>query len=563
MGSKSWYSLPSSAFACVVEDTDGYLYGWGDDIGDSTTIVRSSPTQITAYPQYSVFKAMAGPVVGVLRTNGTLWLLGAGAQGSLGNNTTAAVSSPVQAFGSYVDFWIPKAGSGNVFAMDASNVLWGWGPNTAGELGVTPLVNSSSPIIISTGISWTQFAGGSNFNLGLRSDGTLWSTGIGTNGVTGQNNVINRSSWTQVGTQSNWTQIAANANNSGGIKADNTLWMWGNGFGGVLGNNTVVSRSSPNQVAGTNWTKVGIGTQHVNALKADGTFWGWGNNTNGQLGRNNVVTTSSPVQTVKSDTSWLDFDTGGTFVMAQRVPPPTASPTPAPTPVPIAGLSCPYGAQTYQNNALTVSNGGDYAVGTGDFTIEWFQKTTSGNPTFGNNLSQYIFSINDNKFAFTEFIPGPYIDPQDIQWNLYVNDTLYTLYTYNFVFEQTSPYGIWLHIALVRASGVVTLYINGVAYGTANVSANMTDTSTLYIGDRTTHDSGAFYNYYGLLTNFRFVNGTAIYTSNFTPPSAPLSDVTNCTLLMQVNSSGAILTDSSSLGKTVTNTLGTVTYTSC
>ena len=38
----------------------------------------------------------------------------------------------------------------------------------------------------------------------------------------------------------------------------------------------------------------------------------------------------------------------------------------------------------------------------------------------------------------------------------------------------------------------------------------------------------------GNIADVRFVKGTAVYTSNFTPPTAPLSAITNTKLLVQV-----------------------------
>jgi hypothetical protein len=65
----------------------------------------------------------------------------------------------------------------------------------------------------------------------------------------------------------------------------------------------------------------------------------------------------------------------------------------------------------------------------------------------------------------------------------------------------------------------------------------------------------------GNVTNYRIVNGTAVYTvAGFTPPTAPLSNITNTQLLLLASSSGTVTTDSSTAnagsGYPVTNVNG-------
>lgn len=75
----------------------------------------------------------------------------------------------------------------------------------------------------------------------------------------------------------------------------------------------------------------------------------------------------------------------------------------------------------------------------------------------------------------------------------------------------------WSHIAVVRNSGVVTLYLNGVSLGTWSSSA--TFLGNVYIGTQV--QSGGFNGYFrGFIDEFRITNGIARYTANFTPPTA-------------------------------------------
>lgn len=93
-------------------------------------------------------------------------------------------------------------------------------------------------------------------------------------------------------------------------------------------------------------------------------------------------------------------------------------------------------------------------------------------------------------------------------------------------------YNRWTHIAFVRSGTTMTFYIDGVAGGTATISGTQTGSATtnpVYIG---TKDNGlANYGTTGYISNFRIVNGTAVYTSNFTPSTSPLTAITNTVLL--------------------------------
>jgi len=60
----------------------------------------------------------------------------------------------------------------------------------------------------------------------------------------------------------------------------------------------------------------------------------------------------------------------------------------------------------------------------------------------------------------------------------------------------------------------------------------------------------------GLITNFRFVKGTAVYTTPFTPPAAPLTAISGTQLLLSANTSSSVLADSSANNFTVNNVNG-------
>lgn len=90
----------------------------------------------------------------------------------------------------------------------------------------------------------------------------------------------------------------------------------------------------------------------------------------------------------------------------------------------------------------------------------------------------------------------------------------------------------WQHFALVRQSGTVRFYLDGVQVGTvsANVTLNYSASWQLRIGNYA-DNANRFWN--GFLSNIRVVKGTCLYNNGttFAPPSSQLSAVTGTSLL--------------------------------
>jgi hypothetical protein len=88
----------------------------------------------------------------------------------------------------------------------------------------------------------------------------------------------------------------------------------------------------------------------------------------------------------------------------------------------------------------------------------------------------------------------------------------------------------WNHVAFVRNSGVITGYINGVSQGTLS-TANTFSGTTSYIGLERYNGGAGGVIMFGYISNLRIVNSTAVYTGTFTPPTTPLTPITNTGLL--------------------------------
>jgi hypothetical protein len=108
----------------------------------------------------------------------------------------------------------------------------------------------------------------------------------------------------------------------------------------------------------------------------------------------------------------------------------------------------------------------------------------------------------------------------------------------------------WTHLALTRNGNDYRFFINGVLSGsTSSSSAPSTSTDPLRLGEWSVSTG---YPITGYMSSVRYIDGTALYTSNFTPPTSPPTAVTNTQLL--VNFTNAGITDATA--KSDLETLG-------
>ena len=174
--------------------------------------------------------------------------------------------------------------------------------------------------------------------------------------------------------------------------------------------------------------------------------------------------------------------------------------------------------------------GADYQFGSGNFTVEsyfYVLGTANGiteSPAIDLSLSgassnsSFFLNINHNQ------VTGYFSDGSG--W-----DQSTTIST-------SSNIGQWVHVAWVRNGSTLTIYRNGVSIGTITSFITLGD-STLDVSIGTQNSTG-LEKWKGYMSDIRLVKGTAVYTSNFTPPTAPLTAVTNTKLLLNMADGQAI-----------------------
>jgi len=87
----------------------------------------------------------------------------------------------------------------------------------------------------------------------------------------------------------------------------------------------------------------------------------------------------------------------------------------------------------------------------------------------------------------------------------------------------TQANGAWYHVAVVRSSGTLTLYVDGVSTGSFSHSRNY-GAITFKAGGSAAEAGSLSFN--GHLDNLRVTQGVARYTTTFTPPAAAFPNYT-------------------------------------
>ena len=186
------------------------------------------------------------------------------------------------------------------------------------------------------------------------------------------------------------------------------------------------------------------------------------------------------------------------------------------------GGSCYFNGTTDYFQYATSSS---WAFGTGDFTIEFYAYIgANNNSSLSGILSSRVFNtsvagtwsltIGKNFIYFSEARSGGAFT----SYSGTVNDL------------------VWNHFAIVRNAGVVSLYLNGVSVASSTNTTNFNTTYPLYVGIINTSPA-MLYN--GYMANLRIVKGTAVYTSNFTPPTSPVANIAGTVLLLNFANAAA------------------------
>jgi len=226
----------------------------------------------------------------------------------------------------------------------------------------------------------------------------------------------------------------------------------------------------------------------------------------------------------------------------------------APATNPVTDALSQYNAQ--YNGPYNLISGKARPTTTRSFTIEgwvkWDNSATSTVGTFIGSPSDtarqpHFLAIyfNDNYWDGSQTVNASNIrvDGYFLNQNIYVPST-------NFVKN------VWYHVAVSRDatnSNIEAVWVNGVRCGSTQSDSRVYDANSLTIGNGWPNPQDGK-KFIGYQTDMRIISNAYVYnptSSTITVPTAPLTTNSDCIALIQSNATGALATDNSAVGQSL------------
>jgi alpha-tubulin suppressor-like RCC1 family protein len=223
---------------------------------------------------------------------GLVWGWGQNYQGQLGINSTSHKCTPTSLLGNRKTFCKIAAGISHTLAIEYSGRAWAWGYNLTCQLGDFSSTNRSTPVSVFGNRTFCEIAASDGHSLAIDKNGKIWSWGLNTSGELGVKSITSKRIPVSVfGGTKTFCFIDANTTLSGAyslsLDKNGGMWAWGKNDWGLLGDNSLIDKSSPVAVFGNHtFCKIVAGGVHVLAVDKNGQVWAWGTNEGGQLGNN-------------------------------------------------------------------------------------------------------------------------------------------------------------------------------------------------------------------------------------------------------------------------------------
>lgn len=172
--------------------------------------------------------------------------------------------------------------------VDVNGVIWGWGDNRNGQLGIESRKIISKPVQAAQGMNGQDILDiqcGNVNTLFIMKDGTVYTCGANSEGQQGIASVKDRVLIpVQIPELKNIVQANCGFGHCLALDKDGHVWAWGRNHVGQIGDGTRQHVDTPKMLSLENIIQVGCGGKYSMALDASGVVYAWGEGDYGQLG---------------------------------------------------------------------------------------------------------------------------------------------------------------------------------------------------------------------------------------------------------------------------------------
>lgn len=159
---------------------------------------------------------------------------------------------------------------------------------------------------------------------------------------------------------------------------------------------------------------------------------------------------------------------------------------------------------------ISVPNGVDFQLGTMDWTFDWWSRFNTT-----NNSANFFGKSVTGDIAYTSLLRNV-----GTTFTFRHSTNGLTFKGYDWLWSPGTA--TWYHVAFIRSSTSLLFFVDGTQVGTSGLigTENIYASTGLFAFGATNLETTPANIYDGYFDEFRFVNGTAIWTSDFTPPVA-------------------------------------------
>ncbi len=284
------------------------VYAWGNNnpgilgLGTEDTSDVPEPQIITTLSDKKITQVVSGIAHSMaINSFGQLYVWGRNAQGQLGLGDDIDSNVPIELTTGiiFAKNIVYIACSDHSLAVDDSGLVYGWGRNSNGQLGLGGTnVDRNEPALVTAiqNQKIVKVACNETHSMMLDDAGNVYSCGANGSGQLGlgyASTPVNVPTKITTGFLDKIVHVSCGSLHSLALDASGRVYCWGYNFEGQIAKNTsfVSALDSPSQVTSGvigNIVHAECGSSHCLAVDDSGILYAWGSNSFGQLGFSNI-----------------------------------------------------------------------------------------------------------------------------------------------------------------------------------------------------------------------------------------------------------------------------------